>query len=820
MAVLIGVRGVICALAVFGSGAVKRSKTKPKVPELAFPQERLHAWVAEEFPDPRSNPRGCSRKRQTRDVLFCDPAGLVESSPHSEINIVINALDAFDESAGARFFDGTFGVSLGVAVVPETTTTLSEFAEGLAKRWGLDGARGLLFVVRADGPASFAAAGGLARTLGTDAASQSGQYVRALVDDFQFARAIYTLVQNAALTLGGSIAYDSERAGWKIKQRKLVKFKGQYQKIGIWENSCGERRCLELMLDNVRQLSDRYEAYYHEAMVFPAMNTLGDRAKRALVLGGGDGGIASHILKFSSISHVVVAELDEEVVNISKAYFPAVAASYSDPRCTLLLGDAIKWVSEGGSGEIFDLIVVDFTDEPVEGAWSETFFRNLKAMLNGDGILVQNMGTIMVSDIKDVFLKHQTVFERVHPISMITPDYLSPYLLTISSDTMDPVEGIDLDYWERQNIVPKYYSPALQQGFFVLPANVAEFFQMGVTLEPRVPLPATEKMIPGAHADAIDDDETTTLKTETPYNYVKINRITNCEGEGEHCFTLAVNSDRVGDSSSFYVHEVVAYPAMNILGTKAKKILILGGGTFILAKYLLEFPSVQKLVVVDIDAKLVDYAAGEKSPFVSLRNARNDRRVQFITADAFVWLASGQTDSEFDAIFVDLQDVHWLSPSSSTRVPRSFDFYAAVRKLVAPGGLVVQEIGSVATLKRTSQLTALHRATFASTHILNFARLDDSLENWVGSNNFANDGILRRPPRLLAISSVDELVDPVAAVDWSTWRSLNLQPQYYHATLHGTLFVLPAEVQRHLNAPPPASLLPKRKTIGAAKEEL
>jgi hypothetical protein len=55
--------------------------------------------------------------------------------------------------------------------------------------------------------------------------------------------------------------------------------------------------------------------------------------KKALVLGGGDGGAARQLLKHACIERIVVAELDDEVVGMARRYLDDVhQGALDDPR--------------------------------------------------------------------------------------------------------------------------------------------------------------------------------------------------------------------------------------------------------------------------------------------------------------------------------------------------------------------------------------------------------------------------------------------------------------------------------------------------------
>ena len=107
---------------------------------------------------------------------------------------------------------------------------------------------------------------------------------------------------------------------------------------------CEDRLCLELWLDDVRQLSSRHHCYYHDVMTFPPFNALGLGGKRVLILGGGDGGVATHCLEFKTIEHVLSVEIGGLVTNMSRRYHPSIAAGLDDARCEMRHADALQYV--------------------------------------------------------------------------------------------------------------------------------------------------------------------------------------------------------------------------------------------------------------------------------------------------------------------------------------------------------------------------------------------------------------------------------------------------------------------------------------------
>ncbi len=131
-----------------------------------------------------------------------------------------------------------------------------------------------------------------------------------------------------------------------------------YQRIVVTRGPSG----FHLFLNGSLQFSSADEYRYHEALVHPALTAAGSPA-HVLVLGGGDGLALREILRYASVKHVTLVDLDRKMTSLSKA-FPALADlnhhSFSDPRVHVVNEDAMMWLGE--NRELFDAVIVDFPD--------------------------------------------------------------------------------------------------------------------------------------------------------------------------------------------------------------------------------------------------------------------------------------------------------------------------------------------------------------------------------------------------------------------------------------------------------------------------
>ena len=76
-----------------------------------------------------------------------------------------------------------------------------------------------------------------------------------------------------------------------------------------------------LILDGRWQASTADEFLYHEAIAHPAC-VLHGKPQRVLILGGGEGAALREILKWKSIRHVTLVDIDREVVDTCRRHLP------------------------------------------------------------------------------------------------------------------------------------------------------------------------------------------------------------------------------------------------------------------------------------------------------------------------------------------------------------------------------------------------------------------------------------------------------------------------------------------------------------------
>jgi len=255
------------------------------------------------------------------------------------------------------------------------------------------------------------------------------------------------------------------KISFRIKEVLYTK-ESKYQKIAVYETEDYGRL---LTLDDKVMLTTRDEFVYHEMISHVPMLTHGS-ASKVLVIGGGDGGTVRELLKHP-VSEIHLVEIDEDVIETSKKYFPTVSCGLTDPRVKIFCEDGIEFVKNNKG---YDVVIVDSTDPigPAVGLFSVEFYKNVFDALNDNGILVAQTETpILFPDlVRKIYKDMSSVFPYTNMYTAVIPTYPGAFwTFTMGSKTIDPVSK---EISSLPVLETKYYSKELHKSYFILPPFV------------------------------------------------------------------------------------------------------------------------------------------------------------------------------------------------------------------------------------------------------------------------------------------------------------------------------------------------------------
>ncbi len=235
-----------------------------------------------------------------------------------------------------------------------------------------------------------------------------------------------------------------------------------------------------MVLDGCYMVSDRDNFLYHEMMTHPALFTHPD-PQTVVIIGGGDCGTLSEVLKHPSVKKVVQVEIDERVTRVAEKFFPELCANNNDPRVEFVFGDGIQWIEQAAANSI-DLLIVDSTDPvgPAAGLFNREFFSQCLRVLGDQGLMVQQSESPLYhthSIIKELHLEMKAAgLTQVHTLPFPQPIYPSGWWsCTMASKDLNP-KTYNRQRAEQKTFITHYYNADIHQAALAYP----EFMRRGL----------------------------------------------------------------------------------------------------------------------------------------------------------------------------------------------------------------------------------------------------------------------------------------------------------------------------------------------------
>ena len=269
--------------------------------------------------------------------------------------------------------------------------------------------------------------------------------------------------------------YANVRQTYEIT-RVLFRQKTAHQDLIIFETPVFGR---VLALDNVVQVTEKDEYVYHEMMTHVPILAHG-RARRVLIIGGGDGGILREALRHK-LERVTMVEIDRSVVDMCLKFMPSIPGrAFQDKRTNLVIADGARFVAE--TDDRFDVIIVDSTDPvgPGEVLFTERFYRDCHRCLMPGGILVNQNGVpfLQGGEVAMTARRRKKFFKDAGFYVAAVPSYYGGLMaLGWATDNRRAraVPGATLRRrFQAAHIKTRYYTPEVHAAAFALPQFIRD----------------------------------------------------------------------------------------------------------------------------------------------------------------------------------------------------------------------------------------------------------------------------------------------------------------------------------------------------------
>ncbi|CAF1079337.1 unnamed protein product [Rotaria sordida] len=233
-----------------------------------------------------------------------------------------------------------------------------------------------------------------------------------------------------------------------------------------------------LVLDNCIQCTERDEFVYQEMAAFLPL-LAHPCPKRVLIIGGGDGGVLREVVKHPQVEEVVLCEIDQNVIDVSKKYLPNMSKSFKSSKATIHIGNGFEFLKKHQNE--FDVIITDSSDPegPAEALFEKPYYSLMKAALKQPhGIICCQAECIWLDLplIKKMSIFCRELFSTVAYAIFSTPTYPCGTLGFIVCSLDKLTEPIDLQLADQLDT--RYYTSDIHRAAFALPAFVSKELQL------------------------------------------------------------------------------------------------------------------------------------------------------------------------------------------------------------------------------------------------------------------------------------------------------------------------------------------------------
>lgn len=263
-------------------------------------------------------------------------------------------------------------------------------------------------------------------------------------------------------------------SGLTLKINRIVEsLQSEFQRIDVLENDDFGRI---LVLYGSLMVCDRDNNAYNE-MIAHVPLFCHPSPKEVLIIGGGDCGVLTEVLKHPEVKRCTMCEIDKMVVEVSTKYFPTLTAGLDDPRAHVVYQDGKVFIEQ--AKEKFDLILMDLSDPigPAADLFQKSFHQQVYGRLTDNGIMVAQSESPYYNQetVKVMYRNLREIFPVVRMYTCFMPIYPSTYWsFAFCSKGIDPIRDFDQARYDKIKPLTRYYNDEIHRASFVLPQFVRE----------------------------------------------------------------------------------------------------------------------------------------------------------------------------------------------------------------------------------------------------------------------------------------------------------------------------------------------------------
>jgi spermidine synthase len=251
--------------------------------------------------------------------------------------------------------------------------------------------------------------------------------------------------------------------------------RSRYQNIKIFDTVANGR---VMVLDDIVQITTRDESAYAEMLTHLPLLEHG-KAKRVMIVGGGDLSIADEALKHKGVIEVVLVDIDDRVVELCRQHFGAInKKAFKDKRLKIEIADAFEYLGRASSKARFDLIVADRPDPvgPGKALFGDTFYERVRRALRPGGFATFQTGVPFYQpwEITEALNELKAYFPQSGLYLTVVPTYIGGFMALSWAGTggrLGTPAGIKraTARFKAAKLKTDYYNPEIHASAFAYP---------------------------------------------------------------------------------------------------------------------------------------------------------------------------------------------------------------------------------------------------------------------------------------------------------------------------------------------------------------
>lgn len=228
------------------------------------------------------------------------------------------------------------------------------------------------------------------------------------------------------------------------------------------------------------------------------------------------------------------------------------------------------------------------------------------------------------------------------------------------------------------------------------------------------------------------------------------------------------------EGDEFAYHDMIVHPAMAV-NPQIKNVLVIGGGDGGTVRELCRYPTIEKIIMVEIDERVVRLSQKFLPSTASVID--NDSRLTNIYEDGLTYIKNSAS-AQLDLIIVDSTD-----PIGSGEGLFSREFYHNCHRALNKNGILINQ----------------HESAFYPWDGYEMKRANDKIKSVFPIAKVYGFNMPSYASGYWYFGFAAKNLDPVSDIKAEQWQNFSLETKYYNIELHKAAFALPSYVKKLLS---------------------